>query len=402
MKVHNNPHQLPVVTIGESLDLMFRLYNDQIASQTMHVLNMFGPSGQGKSAIVSQYGKFLAKHLGVEVVVYRLSLNQADPTDLKGIPFLEENKAFKVMRFAPPVDFPIESQPDTGRAPFTIIFLDEFNQAVPAMQNLGANLIDQVLGDHRIDLNRTQIILAGNLAADGAMVYEMPTNLATRVLSVLTVTKFTEWKTWAISSEVNPIILGFLEQFQESSFNSPDLITPGKSYPNPRTWTKLSIDLNQYPELKAWVGDNLSKAIAYGYLGPTLGSKFMAFAKNYSEGFDINQIIETGKDAFPNYDLENLYSAFTELAMRITRWIDDAKGENPQQTIQALKESGRVDSINNIYAWLSALEIGVPFKILLGKSIRPDAYRTLINVFYTDPAFESSKKVYDYFASKIV
>lgn len=83
-------------------------------------LFLWGPPGIGKSSIVRQ----VAKEKMMSFVDLRLSL--LDPTDLRGIPFFDQNSRQAI--WAPPSFLP------NGKEDRGILFLDELNTAAPMVQ----------------------------------------------------------------------------------------------------------------------------------------------------------------------------------------------------------------------------------------------------------------------------
>ena len=85
---------------------------------------LWGPPGVGKSELIAD----LTKELGGLTIDLRLG--QMEPTDLRGIPFY--NKDIGKMDWAEPVDLPTEEL--AAQYPIVTLFLDEMNQAAPAVQ----------------------------------------------------------------------------------------------------------------------------------------------------------------------------------------------------------------------------------------------------------------------------
>lgn len=85
---------------------------------------LVGSPGIGKSGIVHQ----IAKDYRLKVIDLRLS--QCDPTDLLGMPNVDTERA----RYVPMETFPIEGDPLPEGYEGWLLFLDEFNSAVQAVQ----------------------------------------------------------------------------------------------------------------------------------------------------------------------------------------------------------------------------------------------------------------------------
>lgn len=127
-------------------------------------LMMWGAPGIGKSSIVN----FVAKENDMEVIDLRLS--QLAPTDIRGLPYVDES----VAHFAPPSFLPREGK--------GILFLDEINLAPPSVMNIAMQLVlDRRVGDYVVP-DGWYIMAAGNRVEDRAAVSQMPAPLTNRFL----------------------------------------------------------------------------------------------------------------------------------------------------------------------------------------------------------------------------
>ena len=88
-----------------------------------HSVFLWGPPGIGKSSIVRK----VADDKDLQLIDLRIS--QLAPTDLRGLPFVEDGFA----KFAPPSFLPQEGE--------GILFVDEFNMASPSMMGIAQQLI---------------------------------------------------------------------------------------------------------------------------------------------------------------------------------------------------------------------------------------------------------------------
>jgi len=112
---------------------------------------LWGPPGIGKSELVES----ITEDLGG--VMYDLRLGQMEPTDIRGIPFFNQDDA--VMDWAQPVDLPqgeqlvidaiqeeqLNIEVETGTRikdmPIVVLFLDEMNSAPPSVLAAAYQLI---------------------------------------------------------------------------------------------------------------------------------------------------------------------------------------------------------------------------------------------------------------------
>lgn len=219
---------------------------------------MWGAPGIGKSSVVAQ----VAKDHEMEVTDVRLS--QLAPTDLRGLPYVENGAA----HFAPPSFLPRE-----GRG---ILFLDEINLAPPAIQNVAMQLVlDRRVGDYVVP-DGWYIVCAGNRVEDRAAVSQMPAPLANRFLHFTVEVDLNSWKEYALSHGVREEIISFLN-FRPNllhNFNKNAI-----SWPSPRTWEFASELLGVGLPVAPAVGDGAA-------------SEFNSFVKLYSKLPEIEKILE--------------------------------------------------------------------------------------------------------------
>ena len=217
---------------------------------------MWGAPGIGKSSIVNK----VAEENEMEVIDVRLS--QLAPTDLRGLPYVENGEA----RFAPP-----SFLPKSGKG---LLFLDEVNLAPPAIQNVAMQLVlDRKVGDYTVP-DDWFIIAAGNRVEDRAAVSQMPAPLTNRFLHFTVEADLTSWKEYALTSGVEEKIISFLTFRPEllHSFNKNAI-----AWPSPRSWDFAS-DLYK-------IGLPVDAAVGEG-----AASEFNSFVKLYSKLPDVDKI----------------------------------------------------------------------------------------------------------------
>jgi hypothetical protein len=405
-------NNIPSITIQQAEELLYRFYKVKKETGTSHVLNLIGNPGTGKTSIVEKHAQNLmdcGEEKDVTVLSYRL--NQVDPTDLKGVPVYEKlPNGLQTCSFAPPRVFPIANQPDSGNSNFNIMFLDEFNQAPQTIQNLGANIIDGKVGDHNIDINRSQIVLAGNTIESLAAVFDVPANLKTRILSFRLVADFNSWKPWALDKQIHPAIIGYLEQMRDSFENLPTQADTDDfaSSPNPRTWHKLSdyIRVNEgtYGSKETEV---LDIKVTQAYLGMKVGSAFYQFFQLLQASFNINDIVEGKQCGFNKYENKDMvYSILYELSYRLRNIADQAhqaklsKGDDAIHLLDYLT-SNDIGMIENISSWVKDDKIEKSLKLTLTRGLTSrESYRQLKTTSLLDdknrfPQFTSLSNLMD-------
>lgn len=264
---------------------------------------IWGPPGIGKSSIVAQ----VAEANGLELIDVRLS--QLAPTDLRGLPVADHEQ--KVSCWYPP-----NFLPRKGKG---ILFLDEMNMTLPAIQNIAQQLIlDRRVGDYTVPENWF-IWAAGNRKEDKASVFEMPAPLANRFIHFPVIPDLESFKHYAIQQHIHEHILAFLS-FRPTLLHQPDAQEP--AWPSPRSWFRADRLYKIHLDLSSAIGE-------------AAASEFTAFLDLYKHIPDIEAILDgRGKTIpFPEelsmvYALTNALVYRSETVEQITHafeWIVDQK-----------------------------------------------------------------------------
>ena len=155
---------------------------------------IWGPPGVGKSSIV----RHIAAARGLPVIDLRASL--LDPTDLRGIPAIEGGRAV----WCPPSFLPKpEDKPG-------VLFLDEINAAPPLVQaSLYQLVLDRRVGEYVLP-DGWWIVAAGNRQQDRAVTFRMSSALANRFVHLELEPDVDDWRTWAIATGLDPLVVSFI------------------------------------------------------------------------------------------------------------------------------------------------------------------------------------------------
>jgi midasin (ATPase involved in ribosome maturation) len=231
---------------------------EEVLSHLLHTrwpAFIWGPPGVGKSSIVRK----VAKDRGLDILDIRASL--LDPTDLRGIPTVENGMA----RWCPPSFLP--SDKDSKG----IIFFDELNAAPPLVQaSLYQLTLDRRVGEYCLP-DGWRILAAGNRAEDKSITFRMPAALSNRFVHLDYEVSMDDWSAWAIKKGIHPLVLGFLTLRQELLFN---MSGNDKAFPSPRSWEMVSDVIKQ-------IGNtNNSHDIILGIVGEGATTEFLAYSDN--------------------------------------------------------------------------------------------------------------------------
>jgi hypothetical protein len=236
---------------------------------------IWGPPGVGKSSIV----RAVANNRKIQLLDIRAPL--LDPTDLRGIPTVANDKA----RWCPPEFLP--SDPESEG----ILFFDELNAAPPLVQaSLYQLTLDRRVGEYTLP-EKWKILAAGNRAEDASITFRMPAALSNRFIHISFEVDFDDWRKWAVGMDIHPMIIGFLSTRQELLFNMQ--ITE-RGFPTPRSWEMVS-DI-----LKATMDIRGSQDIILGTVGEAATMELMAYFQNaISEESILKIIANPDSEALP-------------------------------------------------------------------------------------------------------
>ena len=256
---------------------------------------VWGSPGIGKSSIIKQ----IANDKGLEFVDLRLSL--LDPTDLKGIPFFDQERNEAV--WASPNFLP--KNPNSKG----ILFLDEINTAPPSVQASAYQLVlDRRVGDYELPKGWS-IVAAGNHESDRGVVYRMPPPLANRFVHLIMEVGFEDWKKWAYERGIDSSIIAFLH-YDSSRLFDFDPASNQKSFPTPRSWEYVDRILSSGLEATL-----LLETIS-GAIGSETATAFVSFKKVMHRLPDIGKLLE-GEEVEVEHDSQVLFALIAGIVSQI-------------------------------------------------------------------------------------
>lgn len=219
---------------------------------------IWGPPGGGKSEVV---GQVCAEE---KLVLRDVRLNLLDPVDLKGFPEVTGTGAARRMSFIPPSFLPTKGK--------GVLFLDEMNSAPRAVQAAAYQLIlDRKIGDYELPAGWT-VVAAGNRAGDRAVVNDMPSPLANRLVHIDFVTDPDDWQAWAINNGVSDITRGFIK-FRPNLLHAFNPTANARAFPTPRSWRFVDDSFN------SGLDADTEYELIKGTVGEGAAAEFLAFAK---------------------------------------------------------------------------------------------------------------------------
>lgn len=275
---------IPSMTVGKLVKRLSGAYgaviNNCLPITTMPSVMLWGPPGIGKSQAVRQMAKEISTATGKKVHVTDVRLLLFNPIDLRGIPTANADKTLAV--WLRPQIF----QMDAGNDIVNILFLDEISAAPQSVQAAAYQItLDRVVGEHRLPENCI-VIAAGNRTTDKSVAYKMPKALANRLLHIEIEESFKSWKEWAIRSDVNEKVLGFLT-FRQDYLMRFDPGSDDLAFATPRSWEMVSNILNGIDDDI----DSMYSLIA-GIIGTGLAVEFRTWAKVYKDLPSVDDIFD--------------------------------------------------------------------------------------------------------------
>jgi hypothetical protein len=270
---------------------------------------LHGGPGIGKSSVVAQIiDRWKANGKTAHMVDVRLS--QMDPTDLRGIPFLDNTGKTNKMAWAPPVSMPSEEM--AKEFDLVVLFLDEINGATPSVQAAAYQLIlDRAVGEYKLPDN-VAVIAAGNRASDQGVTFKMPAPLRNRFIHYELRHDFDAWYEWASDNDINADVLGYLISSKISLYNFSSK-TKDAAFATPRSWAVLAHLLDNATGIPSSDLNNM----ATGIIGAAQAIPFMAFRKN-SKNLPNPTDIMTGKVTKLNtQEISALYSLTISLVYEL-------------------------------------------------------------------------------------
>ena len=237
---------------------------------------IWGKTGAGKSSLIRQY----CKHHKLTLADVRVG--QLDSIDIRGFPWPDGKK--KQMEWLP-ADF----LPRKGDAP-GILFLDEMNQAEPAVSGACYQLIlDRRIGSYEFPDN-WGIIAAGNNSSDRGVTYQMPAPLANRFEHIDYEIDVTDWLVQAAADDIHPHFRAYIK-LKNHALHVFDPVQNPRCFPTPRSW---------YAADKIYKRDyslNHRLELIKGAVGEGAAGEFFGFVRDIKDMPDIDSILMDPKRA---------------------------------------------------------------------------------------------------------
>lgn len=190
-----------------------------------------------------------------------------DPVDIHGLPHVELIDPANVHNGKRAAWAQPDFLPRDGAG---ILFLDEFPQSPPAMQNAASQLIlDRQLGDYRLP-DGWSVVAAGNNMTDRAATHRMPSHIANRFVHLDFESDQTDFTRHALAAKFRLEVIAFIQFRPEllHAFNAQE-----RAFPTPRSWEFVSQVLDSQPS------PQIEFDLYKGIVGQAAAVEFLAFVK---------------------------------------------------------------------------------------------------------------------------
>ncbi|MCK5294173.1 MAG: hypothetical protein KAJ49_05930 [Arcobacteraceae bacterium] len=282
----------------------------KVGYETKTPLFIWGTIGIGKSTIVKDVAKHLAKKLGCKFkegetnggTVFSfidVRISQLEPSDLRGLPNIDTKT--NTTQWVIPNWLP-RSEDSKG-----ILFFDELNLAPPSIQASAYQLIlDRRLGDYKLP-DGWVIISAGNTAEDRANIFDLPSPLANRFAHItLAVPDKEAWVEWALNNGIDTDLIAFIE-FKPSYLYKFDRRNKDKAFPTPRSWEYAS---RLVKDRKLSLSDK--DILVSSAVGEAIATEFIAFQRLQSK-INIKDILKNPASVEKITEIDLKYSLLSAI-----------------------------------------------------------------------------------------
>lgn len=261
---------------------------------------LWGKPGIGKSSVVNQVVAAMGR------VLNDVRLSQLDSIDLRGFPIPDmKNKRMEWL--------PASFLPGPNAKP-GVLFLDEFNGAMPAVMSPAYQLIlEHRIGDYVLPANWS-IIAAGNGGDDRGITHQMPAPLNNRFVHIDFELDATDWQLRAQDDDIHPHIRAYL-RMKPGSLHVFDSVANPRSFPTPRSWYFVNeLYSSGFPPGELF-------ELIKGTVGEGAAAEFTGFIRDIKDMPDIDSILMNPKDA-------KLPGSQSVMHAVVTTLVDKTKASN--------------------------------------------------------------------------
>lgn len=246
---------------------------------------VYGEPGIGKTSIAKQVGAAL------RYKVYLLPVPNMEPTDINGLPFLQDGNSV----YAPWDWFPSENEN-------IVYILDDLPQAQPTtFPALSSFLNERTISGSRKLPNNTVIFATGNEKHQKTGARDLPSHIANRMMHLWLVPDLTCMIKASMASaddvmlsrakpsksRLDNLIIAYLKTMPDNLQTRDKNKTDDPAFASPRTWALLSRIM---PYVISDSERDLRSAFVCGLLGDGVGTNFCNFLNDLDLNFDVQEV----------------------------------------------------------------------------------------------------------------
>lgn len=307
----------------------------------------------------------ICKGLGLN---YRyLNLSVLEAPDLMGLPTTKEGKTV----YAPPEFLP-EFDPNEELLEPIVLIVDELDKAKDEVESPMLELF-QFRSINGKQFNIQSVIATGNLPDEKAKSRLVSHALANRCLIYKVRCEFEPWRQWAVSANVNPLVVGFLDKHPEYLL-LPNATKDPTAYckPSPRAWSRAARELDflqsnsdiyqdiSFKDLRPGE-DNISKfaqTIVAGRVGMAASVKFKVWVDHYRKYEPVVEALLYNGE-FPDRNLTS--EAMIIIAMSAMREFKNGLGNLDEKVLHQMSA--------NVFGWLLEKHVAPDYALAAGRAV---------------------------------
>lgn len=303
-------------------------------------LMIFGMAGVGKSEIAQQAA---VRHNQKSIY---LNLSVLEAPDLLGLPTIVERDGVKTVQYASPHFLPLrKNHPDED----FILIVDEVDKSKEELQNPCLELFQfrKINGN---ELAIGAIIATGNLPDEGAFSKPVSHALTNRCMVFKLQQQYEPWQAWAVSSGLNPLVVGFISRNTDWLCKKPVEGDP-TSYtrPSPRSWSNAAHALDQTTKNSTV---DFQTMIVSGFVGQAAAVKFKVWLEHYRHIEPlVDALVKEGKHPKDNMTFDrqlvcgiSACSAIDKLCKKTVKPADRDKHEKEVREVT-----------KRVFSWITTL-----------------------------------------------
>ncbi len=165
-------------------------------------------------------------------------------------------------------------------------------------------VLDRRVGEYELPAG-WRIVAAGNRAEDRAVVFRLSSALANRFVHLDFEVSYEDWRKWAVTADVHPLVVGFLALRRELLLATNRNET---AFPTPRSWEMVS------DVVKAFSSPTDCKDLIPGIVGDGAAAEFLSFTKRALREEDFIAILQKPATAKLPEGVGDIYALVTWIA----------------------------------------------------------------------------------------